>query len=89
VGDWEINMVRIILILLLLVSCQRVDEEGRVVETRYLSLDNQTICDNKDITNIGVIFIDCYHPVFGFTKVIYNATNMIEIDFYETPELKE
>jgi len=83
-------MVRIILTLLLLVSCQRVDEEGRVIKTRYLSLDNQTICDDyESYTGGNRRFKNCYHPVYGFTKTIYNATNMIEVEFFENPELKE
>lgn len=83
-------MVRIILTLLLLASCQRVDEEGRVIKTRYLSLDNQTICNLSYQNTYGVrVFSDCYHPIFGFTKNIYNATNMIEVEFFENSELKE
>lgn len=79
-------MKKLLLILLLTSSCQRVDEKGRVVKTRYLSLDNQTICN---IALTSTSFRDCYHPIFGFTKHIYNPTNMIEIDFFEAPELKE
>jgi hypothetical protein len=70
--------------MLLLISCAKYTEDGKLIKVRYLSVDSGIICDDIKRTSFGGLYgIYCSHPTWGLIEEVMNMTNVIEIEFYE------
>jgi hypothetical protein len=75
--------MKYLLLAMLLLSCSKYTEDGKLIKVRYLSVDSGIICDDIARPESAVRGIYCSHPTHGLIDVVYNMTNVIEIEFYE------
>jgi len=75
--------MKYLLLAMLLLSCSKYTEDGKLIKVRYLSVDSGIICDKIIYMKEGTRGDYCSHPTWGLIKEVRNMTNVIEIEFYE------